>query len=428
MLLMLFLLIALLIGSALFSGAETALFGLTRYELGQFRRDPRASHRLVAELLRRPRSLLLTLMIGNVTLNMFIFATSIAFFSSLASQRRTLAAVLGLVSPVLVTLFGDLLPKGTAIVLRSRFAVWAAPFVRLSQVVLSPIASLLNLVLVEPFTRLLAGVRRPDEYVTVDELRELVEMAERHRIIDADENAMLGEVVQLSRLKVRDIMVPRVDMLAFELYDDPDELKRILRSRLFERLPIYEGTIDNIVGQVLTKDVFLNPGASVKDLLQPIRFVPDLITLTQLLNHFRSTRSELAIVVDELGGVVGLVTLDAVAEQIVGEITGPEDIEDHAAWERLDERRYRVSGSLNIRDWAEQFDIRCIDEDVTTVAGLVLARLGRVPVAGDKVRLGNLELTVESMRGRRIDRVLLELTNGAANAAAGGPGRKEAAR
>jgi CBS domain containing-hemolysin-like protein len=417
MLFSLILLIVLLVTSALFSGAETALFGLSRHDLSQFRRDERASHRLVAELMRHPRRLLLTLMVGNVTVNMFIFASSIAFFNSVAGHRPTLAKLLGLISPILVTVFVDLLPKGTAIVLRTRMAVWAAPFVRVAQVVLRPISAALNLALVAPLTRLLVGGRRPDEYVTVEELRELVEMAERHRIIDADENAMLGEVVQLSRLKVRDIMIHRVDMLAFEVYDDPDVLKRIFRERRLERLPVYEGSIDHIVGQVFAKDVFLDPATPIKELVRPLRFVPELITLTQLLSHFRGTKTELAIVVDEYGGVIGLVTLDAVAEQIVGELTGPEGPDETSPWERLDARRYRVSGSLNIRDWAEQFDIRRVDDEVTTVAGLVLARLGRLPAVGDKVRMGNLELSVESMRGRRIDRVLLELADPAQEAA-----------
>lgn len=423
MYLQLLLLICLLVGSALFSGAETALFGLSRFELSQFRRDSRPGHRLVAELMRHPRRLLLTLMVGNVTLNLFIFATSLAFCQSVAGDHPALAAAMGLVSPVLVTLFGDIIPKGSAIVLRSRMAIWAARPVRAAQVVLRPINAVLNLLLVEPMTRILVGGRRPDEYVTVEELRELVEMAERHRIIDADENAMLGEVVQLGRLKVRDIMIPRVDVIAFELYDDPDELKRIFRERRFERVPVYEGSIDRLVGQVYAKDVFLNPDSAAKELLKPIRFVPELITLTQLLNHFRGTKTELAGVVDEYGGVVGLVTLDAVAEQIVGELTGIEDIEERHTWERLDERRYRVSGSLNIRDWAEQFDIRRIDEDVTTVAGLVLARLGRMPEVGDQIRMGNLLLTVESIRGRRVDRVLLELADGQPGAVAGSSDR-----
>lgn len=428
MLFALILLMALLVASALFSGAETALFGLSRHDLSQFRRDPRASHRLVGELMRHPRRLLLTLMVGNVSINMFIFATSIALFESLAGNRPMVAAALGLIAPVLVTLFGDLLPKGTAVVLRARVAVWAAPPVRAAQAVLAPISAVLNLALVEPLTRLLVGGRRPDEYVTVEELRELVEMAERHRIIDADENAMLGEVVQLSRLKVRDIMIHRVDMVAFELYDDPDELKRIFRRRRFERVPVYEGSIDHIVGLVYAKDVFLQPGTPIKDLLHPLRFVPELITLTQLLDHFRATKTEAAIVVDEYGGVIGLVTLNAVAEQIVGELTGPDETDESSTWERLDKHRYRVSGSLNIRDWAEQFDIRRIDEEVTTVAGLILARLGRLPVVGDQVRMGNLELTVESMRGRRIDRVLLELADQRPPASgSSSAGKKEAA-
>ena len=239
---------------------------------------------------------------------------------------------LGLIAPVLVTLFGELVPKGTAIVLRTRMALWGMPAVRVAQVVLSPLSTVLKFVLVEPMTRLLVGGRRPDEYVTTEELRELVEMAERHRIIDADENAMLGEVVQLGGLKVRDIMVHRVDMVAFELYDDPDELKRILRQRRLERLVIYEGSIDHVVGQVFTKEVFLDPAKPVKELLRPIRFVPELITLTQLLYHFRGTKSELAVVVDEYGGVIGLVTLDAIAEQIVGELTGLDDTDEAAHW------------------------------------------------------------------------------------------------
>jgi putative hemolysin len=405
------LLMSLLGVSALFSGAETALFSLSRHQISQFRRDRRASHRLVADLLRNPRKLLLTLMIGNVTINMFIFATSVALLESIAGRSGVLVTVLGLVSPVLVTLFGDLVPKGTAIVLRSRAAAWAARPVRLAQIVLAPFSLLLSTLLVEPFTRLLIGGRRPDEYVTVEELRELVEMAERHRIIDADENAMLSEVVQLSRLKVRDIMVPRVDMMAFEIHEDPDVVLRIFRERRFAKAPVYDETVDRVVGLVLAKEVFLDPGESLEELVRPVRFVPEVINLTQLLNQFRRTNTDFAVAVDEFGGVVGLVTLKAVAEQIVGELTGPEDV-DREAWERLDERSYRVSGSLNIRDWAEQFDIRRLDEPVTTLAGLILARLGRVPHAGDCVRMGNLLLTVESLRGRRIEWVRLELVNG----------------
>ena len=406
------LLAVLLVCSAFFSGSETALFALTRYELSRFRQDERPSHRRVADLMRHPRGLLLTLIIANVTINMFIFAVSLALFQSLVGRESALAPILGLISPLAVTLLGEMLPKGTAIVLRARSAVRVARAVRVVQIVLTPISLLLNTVLVEPITRLLVGRKRPDKYVTVEELRELIEMSGRHRIIDADENAMLDEVVQLSELRVRDVMVPRVDIVAFEIHDDPDELRQIMRERRFTKLPVYDETIDRIIGLIYAKDLLLDPDRPLATMVRPVRFVPELITLTQLLAEFRRTGTQLAVVVDEHGGVVGLVTIEDVAEQIVGELTLPGEPDDRPSWEKLDERRYRISGGTSIRDWSEQFQVRGRDEGVTTLAGLMLAWLGRIPAVGDRVRMGNLLLTVESLRGRRIEWILLELING----------------
>ncbi len=407
------LLVMLLLATAFFAGAETALFSLGRYELSQFRQDRRASHRLVAQLLEKPRKLLLTLMIGNVTLNMFIFATSLALFQRVSGHHTYLAAALGLISPVLLTLFGDILPKGIAILLGQEMAVKAAPVIRVAEIALAPFRVILNGI-IEPLTRLLTGGRRQrSEYVTVDELQQLIEMSERHRIISADENAMLSEAVQLGTLKVRDIMFHRVDMVAMEIHDDPDELRRLLRESGLSKLPVYEESIDNIVGLVYAKDLFLEPNRPLKELVKPVRYVPEMISLTQLLGHYRRTRTQLAVVVDEYGGVVGVASVEDVAKQIVGELV-PDQQSDEPDWQQLDPRRYRVSGSVNIRDWAEEFDVRLLDERVTTLGGLIVTRLGRPAVVGDQVRIGNLLLTVESLRGRRIEWVLLELTEAAA--------------
>lgn len=423
----LLLLAGLLAASAFFSGSETALFALSRHELSHFRRDRRASRRLVADLMRHPRRLLLTLMIGNVAINMFIFAASLALCQSLAGNASSLAPILGLMSPILVTLFGEILPKGTAIVRPARFAARVAPAVRLCQGLLIPFSFLLNTLLVEPITRLLVGAKSPDENVTVEELRELIEMSGRHRIIDADENAMLGEVVQLGQLRVRDIMVPRVDMVAFEIHDDPDELRRIMGRRRLSKLPVYDQSIDRIIGLVYAKDLFLDPHRPLAEMVRPIRFVPELIALTQLVAEFRRTRTQLAAVVDEYGGVVGLVTVEDVAEQIVGELTLPGKPPDRPSWERLDERRYRVSGSMGLHDWSQQFHVRRLDEGVTTLAGLMLARLGRIPAVGDRVRMGNLLLTVDSLRGRRIEWILVELTDGGQSSDRGKAGQDDSA-
>lgn len=405
------LLLILLVCSAFFSGAETALFALSRHEISRLQRDSRRTHRLAGQLLRRPRQLLLTLMIGNVTINMFIFAASLGLFQTLAGKYTVIAPVLGLAAPIVVTLFGELLPKGTSILTRNRIAPRIAPVVRGVQIIFAPVSLVLNVTLVEPLTRLLAGARRTTPNVTVDELRELVEMSERRRIIDADENAMLSGVVHLGELKVRDVMVPRVDIVAFELQDDPDDLRRVMSERHFTKLPIYDDQIDRMVGLVYAKDLFLDPGCTIQDVIRPVQFVPEVITLTQALHHFQRSGTQLAVAVDEHGGVVGLVTLEDIAEEIVGELTEPEAEQEAASWQQLDERRYRVSGQLSIREWAEQFNVQHFDPRVSTLAGFMVARLGRIPDRGDTVRIGNLLLTVEALNRRRIERILLELVD-----------------
>jgi CBS domain containing-hemolysin-like protein len=414
------LLLILLLTSAFFSGAETALFALSRHELQRLRQDKRTSRRLVADLMRHPRRLLLTLMIGNVSINMFIFAASISLSQSLAGRRTALVPVIGLASPLLVTLLGDILPKGVAILLRVPLAVRLAPAVRLAQIVLTPFRIVLAGVLVEPLTRLLVGTRKPDEYVTVEELRELVEMSERHRVIDAHENAMLDQVIQLGELRAKDIMLPRVDMISYDVYDNPHDLERLMRRHGFTKIPVHDTDIDRIAGIIYAKDLLLHPGRPLAQLVRPAHYVPELITITQLIEEFRRKKTQLAIAVDEFGGVVGLVTVDDIARLIVGGLGTEGESGEEKLWIRLDERRYRVSGAMSIHEWSDQFEMSRMDEEVTTLAGLILARLGRVPAVGDKLRMGNLILTIESLRGRRIEWVLLELADDAAGVGTAG--------
>jgi len=409
MVLGLLLVLVLLAASAFFSGSETALFALKRHELHRFQQDKRASRRLVAALMRHPRQLLLTLMIANVTVNFFIYAASLSVSEKIVGRQSAWAPLLGLASPLLITLLGEIVPKGAAISFRQEFAVRVAPFVRVCRLVLSPVTFLLGVFLVEPTTRLLTGNHRARAEVNVEELRELVEMSERRKIIGADENAMLSGAIRLNDLKVRDIMVPRVDIVAFDIHDNPHDLRTIMREKRLSKVPVYDETIDRPVGLVYAKDLFLNPTFQLQELVKPIRFIPELVTLTQLLRHFRATRTALALAVDEYGGVVGLVTVEDVAEEIVGELADSSEAEGEPAWERLDERRYRVSGGLNVRDWAEVFGVDRFDDRVTTLAGLVVSHLGRLPAVGDEFTLANIRFTVESLRGRRIEWLRLEL-------------------
>jgi len=386
--------IVLLAASAFFSGSETTLFALSRHELHLFSHSRRRSERLVATLMTNPRQLLLTLMICNVTINIFIFAASLSLFQQLVGATGWLAPILGMTSPVVVTLLGEILPKGTAIDLRVVLAPRIARLIRFCQIVLAPVVNLLNLLLVMPATRLLVGGLPEDETVTVEELRQLLIMSHRRQVIDADENAMLSGVVQLNELRVRDIVTPRVDMVAFDIEDPPVALAKMLRTSRLAKIPVYRGHPDQLLGVIYARQFFMARNRPLMELIRPIGFVPEIVTLMQLLRHFRQTATAMAAVVDEYGGLVGLVTIEDVAEQIVGELSLPEDADQEPGWEQLDERSYRVSGRLNLREWAELFHIRRFDERVSTLAGLFIAELGRLPEIGDRITLANVALTV----------------------------------
>lgn len=405
----LLLLVILLVASAFFSGAETALFSLSRHERLRFSQDKHASRRRVAELLRRPRRLLLTLMIGNVTVNTFIFAASLMVFEQITGERSPWTPVLGLIAPVVVTLCGEILPKGTAIVLRASLAPKVAPIVWVVQGILSPFRMVLSVLLVEPATRLLTGAGRSAESVTAEELRRLITLSAERRLIGPEETSMLAHVVQLGELRVRDVMIPRVDMIAFDINADLGDLHLLLRKHRFTKLPVYDGDIDRLVGLLYAKDLLLKPDRPLRSMIRPVHFVPEMITLTQLTEEFRRVGGQIAAVVDEYGGLVGLVAIEDVARQIVGELADSDAPSDQPMLIALDEKRYRVAGSMSLHEWAERFGMPRPVHDAATVAGLMLERLGDIPRVGDTVEIESMRLRVESLAGRRIEWILLEV-------------------
>jgi CBS domain containing-hemolysin-like protein len=188
---------------------------------------------------------------------------------------------------------------------------------------------------------------------------------------------------------------------------DPGSLVEAVRSLRGRILPVCGQDLDDIHGVIYARDAFLQPAPTLATTLRPVHFVPEQIKLAHLLRDFRETQRHFAIVVDEYGGTAGFVTVEDVVEWIVGDL--PEYGMPHAAplAERVDERTYRLRGDLSIRDWADRFAVGEIDHHIDTLGGLILSKLGRVPRPGDVVRVRNLTLTVEAMRARRIDRVLL---------------------
>jgi CBS domain containing-hemolysin-like protein len=400
------LLLVLLACSAAVSGSETALFGLSRQDLYTFAASSSRLRRTAALLMHHPHHLLLTVLIANTAVNIGIFAVSFHMAGELGRSSPVLASLAGVGALVAVILFGEILPKSIALAHPRGLAPLVAPGIHALQIVLTPVRWLLAAALVEPATRLLLPPAARAPAVSTEELRDIIESSVGQQVLNSVESDMLQAVVGLADVNVRSVLVPRVDIIAVSLGDDREAVHRRFEQSGKTKLPVVDHNLDDVRGLLYARDFHLSPDRSVEQLLRPVTFVPEQASLIQVIRHFRLTHTQLAMVVDEYGGVAGLVTLEDVLEEIVGDLRGPAD-EERPLAETLDDNTYRLSGQLGVRDWASLFGIPPIEADVDTLGGLITARLGRLARVGDCVRTGNLTLTVESLRGRRVGTLIL---------------------
>lgn len=400
-------LVLLLFCSAAVSASETALFGLGRQALHKFSNSQSRWRHRVSRLMEHPHQTLMTVLMANTVVNVAIFAISFFALRDLADTSVVLLAVYSVMVPVCVIVFGEMTPKALALSGAQRFAPSAAALIAVLQPVLRPMQWILSTLLVEPITRLLAPRSLAADAVTTEELRLLVEHSARDGVINSIENDMLQAVVALGEISVRDVMTPRVDVRWIPIEADHATVVQIIKESGRRRFPVCGGDLDNISGVLYARDAYLNTDSPVHAIMRPVHLVPEQVNLMQLLSHFRDNRNQLAIVVDEYGGTAGLVTNEDVVEWIVGELPDSDSPGPESTTEQIDENTYRVSGDLSVRVWADRFAVGEVDRHVDTVAGLIFSKLGRVPRTGDSVRIRNLLLSVESVRQRRIERVLL---------------------
>lgn len=404
-------LLLLLICSGTVSASETALFGLSRQALHEFHISKSPLLRRVYILMQQPRRVLLTVLITNTAVNVAIFAVSFVALEHYGSTEPAIAAAGGVAALLAVIIFGEVVPKAVALSSTRRFAPPAAALIALLQVVLAPVQWLLGNLLVNPTVRLLTPTRAKHGPVTTEELRLLVEHAAHEGVINSRENDMLQAVVALGEGSVREVMTPRVDVQSIRINDNRATIRQAVEASRRRRLPVRGRDLDDIKGVLAARDLYLNPDAPTKKLIRPVHFVPEQINLVQLIRCFHKEGTHIAVVVDEYGGTAGLVTMEDVVERIVGDLPDENAARPAATTERIDEDTYRLPGDLSVRIWADRFAVGEIERHIDTVGGLILAKLGRLPHVGDSVRISNLTLTVEQMRKRRIEKVLLRRAN-----------------
>lgn len=401
----------LLVLSALFSGTETALFSLTPEAARQLRRHSR-TRRLLAIFEKTPSELLTALLFGNLVVNVIFFCTG----ASLAGQWEGpsaywIDAAGGALILLAVILFGEIIPKAAGInhgagvlqMTAPALHVWfwfTRPFRRMVRVCFR----LLHLPL---------NASSAPASLTPGELKELIDAVRHEPGFGSQEKEILEDIVNLSDIRVREIMVPRVQVLRKPVRTDRQRLLEDARQREHSLILIYRESEDNPLGYVRIRDLaFQQPSArSLEPLIRPLTFIPETCRADVLLDRFMKEGFELAAVVDEYGGLAGVITPEEILQEIVGDF----EQEPSAQIERLDENTYRLSGQLPIRAWHDLFTGFLSGQEIDaltfdTLGGLLISLLGRMPHPGDRVSLCNLSLTVESMHHRRIGTVLLHLT------------------
>ena len=387
---------ALLALSAVFSASETALFKLS--EGGSKPLGPR-----LVRLLADKQGLLVTLLLGNLLVAILFFAVT----SGLAREGDTASHVeVGLLALVTIVLFGEILPKAVALEAPERVAAWSAPLVELC-IALLRLPRLLILFVLELALRALGESAREEGGISAESLAEVLEHSARGGLIGLGEADLLAEIVELDGIRVREIMTPRVDMLALDLEAEEDDRFQIVARALARRLPwlpAIRGNPDRVIGVLRMRDLLLEgegEGARLDKLIEPAVFVPEVASALDLLRVLREKHATEAVVVDEYGGTAGLVTIEHLFEELVGDLR-VEGEQSEVPVVALGSGRFRVSGSLSIRDWNEQFGREVVPAGFETVGGFVTALLGRIPRAGDRVRHAGLVTQVHEVRGRRV--------------------------
>lgn len=409
------LLLVLLTASAYFAGAETALFSLSRSQLYQLERDSRRSARLAASLMRRPASVLTTVLLGTDIVNILYFVVSTLLIIKVRTQVRGgefWAIGMAVVTFVAMVIAAEIIPKTLAYIWAWRLAPPAAPFLAVLDRGIKPIRRILITGLINPLTRLMAPSGDSRSNLVAEEMSALLTLSQKRGLINADEGELLQEVLELTDRKARDIMAPRVDIVACDVNSPVDELLELAREKHITRAPVYEGDLDHIVGVVHVKHLLADSELTLRAAADEIRFVPESAPLERLLVHFRATGSQLAVVVDEYGGTAGLVTLEDVLEEIVGEITEGMDHRPVPVVRRVGPGQWLVDADLPIHEWTDAFPTDLAGARFNTVGGFVVSLLGHIPSVGEQAEYRNVTFTVEEMRRRRIALLRVQLREG----------------
>ena len=405
--------VACIVLSAFFSAAEMALSSANRIRLENLADDGSRGAAVAVKILDRFDDALSAILIGNNFVNIALSSLASVIAIVAFGERYTwLAAV---IVTVAVIIFGETVPKIVAKKNANRLSLAVAPAVRALSVILKPL-TLLTVALVRLCTAPMRGETPDDESdAAVEELQSIIETAEDEDVLDEDRSELLQAVLDFDEISVSEVMTARVDIVAVDVEDSWEEVYAVACASNYSRIPVYEDSIDNVIG-VLFLNRFFKAMVSkrrpaLRSMLMPPCFVYKTTKLPDVLQQLRRAKQHLAVVTDEYGGVCGIVTMEDVLEQIVGEIWDETDEVEEEVIRRAD-GVWELDGDMSIGDFTELLGISedAFESESATVGGWTLERFGAFPAEGDHLDWEDLSVTVLKMDGLRVERILVERT------------------
>lgn len=405
------LLVIMLIFCTLASATETALTSVSRIKLRNLAEEGDQKAAEIQRLLANPNVFLSTILIVNSVAT--IVASSMATVLALRFSAGWGELISSLLLSLVVLIFCEITPKTAAVQNPLRFARAMIGLVRGTAWLLRPVLWALSGI-TRGLVSLMGGQSvRHGPFVTEEELRLLVTVGEEEGVLEEAETEMIHSIFEFADTPVREVMIPRIDIVALETDTTVEQAVDLALQGGLSRIPVYEGTIENITGVLYTKDMLkqLREGHDalpIRDLVRPAYFVPETKKLDDLLLEIRQKRVHMVIVIDEYGSVSGLVTIEDLVEEIVGDIKDEYDQEE-TLYERVNDHEYIVSAKLSIDEFNDLMGTKLENEDYDTLGGFLYAQLDKIPVAGDTITFEHHRFTILSTRGRRIVRVRVEL-------------------
>ncbi|MDD2978404.1 MAG: hemolysin family protein [Hespellia sp.] len=404
-------LIILLAFSAVFSSAETSMTTINRIRIRSLAED---GNKRAATLLHitenESAKMLSAILIGNNIVN--ISASALATSLAYNFGGYMVGIVTGLLT-LFILVFGEITPKTIATIHADSLALFYTPYIHAFMIIATPFIFIIN-----GFSLVILFVLRvdpngKDDTMTEDELRTIVDVSHEDGVIESEEKQMIYNVFDLGDAKAKDVMVPRVHVTFADVNSTYKELIDLFREDKFTRLPVYEETTDNVIGTINMKDLLLfenKEAFSVRNILRDAYFTYEYKNISELLVEMRDASFNIAIVLDEYGETSGLITLEDILEEIVGEIHDEYDENEEEFIREVGEREYIVEGSMNLDDLNDELHLSLESEDYDSLGGFIIEHLDRLPNVGDSVLTDNqIKLVVETLDKNRVESVHLYL-------------------